>query len=128
MVKIKLFHVFVLLIVVFFSCSEFEEPSSLVGRWKGTTYREYENNKLILTETFEGYFIIFKEDGTLILEIGGDIECEANYSSKNMDSKPQKIDWCDGEEGLLTIKSNDLIVISFEYDDGFREELELIRK
>jgi hypothetical protein len=54
--------------------------------------------------------LTFKEDGTLVAEIGGDIECQDSYGSKSMDSKTQKINWCDDQEGLLTIKSNTLIM------------------
>jgi hypothetical protein len=125
--KIKLSQFILYISFVFFSCSESEGPLTLVGRWEGTIYREYENNKLIYTDEFEGYILTFKEDGTLIAEIGGDIECQGSYGSKSMDSKTQKINWCDDQEGLLTIKSNTLIMLSFEDDDGFREELELKR-
>jgi hypothetical protein len=34
-----------------------------------------------------------------------------------MDSKSQKIDWCEGREGLITVESNDLIVLSIEVED-----------
>jgi hypothetical protein len=130
MKKIKLFQFFVLLTAIFFSCSEAEEPLTLIGRWEATIYREYDNNKLIDTDNNfddEGYVFIFKEGGTLIWEIEGDIECDGSYDSKNMDSKPQKIVLCGDEDGLLTIISNNKILLSFEYGNGDREELELIR-
>jgi hypothetical protein len=129
MKKIKLSYVITLLTVIFFSCSESENPASLVGKWEATIYREYVNNKLVDTDNFTGddIFLIFKEDGTFTLEIEGDIECEGSYSSKKMDSKSQKIDWCDGLEGLVTVKSNDLIVLSIEDEDGDREEVDFKR-
>jgi hypothetical protein len=100
----------------------------LVGKWKATIFREYENDKLVYTfNDVEGYFLIFKEDGTFTWEIEGDIECKGSYSSKKMDSKSQKIDWCDDWEGLVTVKSNDLILLSIEDEDGNREEAELKR-
>jgi hypothetical protein len=129
MKKIKLFYTITLLTVIFFSCSESENPASLVGKWEATTYREYVNNKLVDTDNFTGddIFLIFKKDGTFTLEIEGDIECEGSYGSKMMDSKSQKIDWCDGLEGLVTVKSNDLIVLSIEDEDGDREEVDFKR-
>ena len=128
MKKIKLFYTITLLTVIFFSCSESENPESLVGKWKATIFREYENDKLVYTfNDVEGYFLIFKEDGTFTWEIEGDIECKGSYSSKKMDSKSQKIDWCDDLEGLVTVKSNDLILLSIEDEDGNREEAELKR-
>ena len=63
----------------------------------------------------------------MIWEIDGDKECDGTYESKKMDSKPQKIVFCGDEDGLLTIKSNDKIMLSFEYGNGEREELDLIR-
>jgi hypothetical protein len=130
MKKIKLFQFFVLLTAIFFSCSEAEEPLTLVGRWEVTVYRAYENNKLVETDNNfddEGYVFIFEGDGTMIWEIDGDKECDGTYESKKMDSKPQKIVLCGDEDGLLTIKSNDKIMLSFDYGNGEREELELIR-
>ncbi len=78
MKKIKLFYALTLLTVIFFSCSESENPASLVGKWEATIKREYVNNKLVYTDNFTGddIFLIFKEDGTFTLEIEGDIECE----------------------------------------------------
>ncbi len=129
MKKIKLFYIITLLTVIFFSCSESEDPTSLVGKWEATFYREYQNNKLIDTNNLTGeeVFLIFKNDGTFTLEIEGDIECKGSYGSKKMDSKSQKIDWCDGLDGLVTIKSNDLIVLSIEDEDGYREEVDFKR-
>jgi hypothetical protein len=130
MKKIKLFQFFVLLTAIFFSCSESEEQLTLIGRWEATIYREYDNNKLISTDNNfddEGYVFIFKEGGTLIWEIEGDIECDGSYDSKKMDSKPQKIVLCGDEDGLLTILSNNKLLLSFDYGNGEREELELIR-
>ena len=102
----------------------------MVGRWEATVYRGYENSKLVETDNNfddEGYVFIFEEDGTMIWEIDGDEECDGTYESKKMDSKPQKIVLCGDEDGLLTIKSNDKIMLSFEYGNGEREELDLIR-
>jgi hypothetical protein len=128
MKKIKSFYTIALLTVIFFSCSESENPESLVGKWKATIFREYENDKLVYTfNDVEGYFLIFKEDGTFTWEIEGDIECKGSYGSKKMDSKSQKIYWCDDMEGLVTVKSNDLILLSIEDEDGNREEAELKR-
>jgi hypothetical protein len=94
MKKIKLFYTLTLLTVIFFSCSESEDPASLVGKWEAIIFREYENDKLVYTfNDVEGYFLIFKEDGTFTWEIEGDIECKGSYGSKKMDSKSQKIDW-----------------------------------
>jgi hypothetical protein len=129
MKKIKLFYTLTLLTIIFFSCSESEDPASLVGKWEATFYREYENNKLVDTDNLAGeeLILIFKENGTFVLEIEGDIECEGRYSSKKMDSKPQKIDWCDDEEVSLIIKSNNTIIVSYEYNNGDREEIEFKR-
>jgi hypothetical protein len=130
MKKFKLLQIFILLSVILFSCSEAEEPVTLVGRWEATVYRGYENSKLVETDNNfddEGYVFIFEEDGTMIWEIDGDEECDGTYESKKMDSKPQKIVLCGDEDGLLTIKSNDKIMLSFEYGNGEREELDLIR-
>jgi len=128
MKKIKLFYTLTLLTVIFFSCSESEDPASLVGKWEAIIFREYENDKLVYTfNDVEGYFLIFKEDGTFTWEIEGDIECKGSYGSKEMDSKSQKIDWCDDLEGLVTVKSNHLILLSIEDEDGNREEAELKR-
>ncbi len=127
MKKIKLFCALTLLTVMFFSCSEFENPASLVGKWQATIVREYENNKLVYTlNDVEDRFLIFKEDGTFTWEVEGGIECKRSYGSKKMDSKSQKIDWCEGREGLITVKSNDLIILSIK-EDGNRAEVELKR-
>jgi hypothetical protein len=127
MKKIKLSYVITLLTVIFFSCSESENPASLVGKWQATIVREYENNKLVYTlNDVEGAFLIFKEDGTFTWELEGDIECKGSYGSKEMDSKSLKIDWCDDLEGIVTVKSNDLILLSIEYEDR-RDEVELKR-
>jgi len=128
MKKVKLFQISLLMTVLFFSCSESEEPLTLVGRWEATTVKSYENNKLY--DTYDAndeavFILIIEESGTLKWEEDGDIDCEGSYGSKMMDSKPQKIDLC-GNEGLLTIKSNNSIILSFEYDDE-REEVEFKR-
>lgn len=127
MKKIKLFTIFILLSVIFFSCSESEEPLTLVGRWELTLSRDYENNKLIESYTDDpSQILIFNDDGTIIYEIDGDsMDCDdGRYGSKKMDSKPQKITLCGEVDGLLTIKSNNLIMIVFDFGNGDRSESE----
>ena len=129
MKKIKLFYTITLLTVIFFSCSESEDPSSLVGRWEGTVFREYDNNKLLDTIVLSGgdVLLVFKENGTFIYEIEGDVECEGSYGSKKMDSKPQKIDWCDDSDISIITKSSNTIMLLYEGDNGDREEIEFKR-
>lgn len=134
MKKIKLFTIFILLSVIFFSCSESEEPLTLVGKWELNGGRDYENNKLIESYTLgdgsfiddESHILIFNDDGTIIYEIDGDSEdCDdGRYGSKKMDSKPQKITLCGEVDGLLTIKSNNLIMTVFDSGNGNRSESE----